>query len=133
MGIGTQQKKIKSLLGKGNLTGFEPSIFTNGSLSGLNLIPMDTLVKNGVPQTEELAARGVASLDSYRGAYDVGDEYWYPGSDWMPFDLEVQQTMAGSEQFAKTFHSVSIVPRIVYSDTIKEATVIAPEYGGEEI
>jgi hypothetical protein len=64
-------------------------------------------------------AQGVTSLDSYRGAYDVGNEYWYPGSDWMPYGLDVLKTMAQSEQFAKKYYSISIVPEINVSDLPK--------------
>ena len=79
---------------QGNLIGKNPDIFTNGNLSGLNLIPVDNSIREGVSQTEELASQGVVSLDTYRGAYDVGGDYWYPGSDWMPYGLDVPKTMA---------------------------------------
>lgn len=101
---------------QGNLTGERRRIFTNGELSGLNLIPTDPIVKNGVTQTQELAAQGVTALGSYRGAYDIGDEYWWPGSDWMPFDLPVLKTMAEAERFAKKHRSISIVPEISVKD-----------------
>jgi len=101
---------------QGNLTGERREIFTNGELSGLNLIPTDPIIKNGVSQTKTLADQGVTALDSYRGAYDVGDEYWCPGSDWMPFGLPVLKTMADSEQFAKKYKSISIVPEISVRD-----------------
>ena len=97
---------------QGNLTGERRGIFTNGALSGLNLIPTDPSVRNGVSQTKELAAQGVTALGSYRGAYDVGDNYWRPGSDWMPYGLDVLKTMAQAEKFAKEYHSISIVPSI---------------------
>jgi len=100
---------------QGNLTGIPPGIFKNGSLSGLNLIPIDNRVKNGVEPSDELVKQGVVHLNSYRGAYDVGDDYWFPGSDWMPYDLEVLTTMAASEQFAKNYHSISIIPEIKVS------------------
>jgi hypothetical protein len=100
---------------KGNLTGERREIFTNGELSGLNLIPTDPVVQNGVIQTEELANESVTALDSYLGAYDVGDEYWYPGSDWMPYGLEVLKTMARADKFAKEHLSVSIVPSVEVS------------------
>lgn len=97
---------------RGNLTGERREVFTNGELDGLNLIPTDPSVRNGVSQTEELAAQGVTALGSYRGAYDVGDNYWRPGSDWMPYGLDVLKTMAQAEKFAKEYHSISIVPSI---------------------
>jgi len=100
---------------KGNLTGEQREIFTNGELSGLNLIPTDPAVENGVIQTGELASESVTALGSYRGAYDVNDEYWYPGSDWMPYGLEVLRTMARADKFAKDHLSVSIVPRVEIS------------------
>ena len=78
---------------QGNLIGKNPDIFTNGNLSGLNLIPIDKSIREGVSQTEEFASQGVTSLDTYRGAYDEGSDYWYPGSDWMPYGLEVLKTV----------------------------------------
>ena len=54
----------------------------------------------------------MTALGSYRGAYDVGDNYWRPGSDWMPYGLDVLKTMAQAEKFAKEYHSISIVPSI---------------------
>jgi len=101
---------------QGNLTGVRRGIFTNGELSGLNLIPTDPIIKNGVSQTKKLAAQGVTALGSYRGAYDIGDEYWCPGSDWMPYGLPLLKTMADSEQFAKKYRSISIVPEISVRD-----------------
>lgn len=95
---------------RGNLTGERREIFTNGELSGLNLIPTDPVIKNGVSQTKELAAQGVTQLDSFRGAYDVDGEYWVPGSDWMPYGLPVLKTMAEAERFARKHQTVSMVP-----------------------
>jgi hypothetical protein len=97
---------------QGNLIGERRDIFTDGELSGLNLIPTDPVVRNGVSQTDELAAQKVTALDSFRGAYDVGDEYWYPGSDWMPYGLPVLKTMAEAERFAKKYRTISIVPEM---------------------
>jgi len=97
---------------QGNLTGERREIFTNGELTGLNLVPTDPIIKNGVSQTKELAAQGVTALGSYRGAYDIGDEYWYPGSDWMPYGLPVLKTMAAAEAFAKKYKTISIVPDV---------------------
>lgn len=97
---------------QGNLIGQHRDIFTNGELSGLNLIPTDPIVREGVPQTDELAAQGVKDLDSFRGAYDVGGEYWYPGSDWMPNGLPVLKTMTKAQRFAEKYRTVSIVPEI---------------------
>lgn len=97
---------------QGNMTGERRDIFANGNLSGLNLIPIDSIIKGGVEQSDEIAAQGVCCLESYRGAYDVNGEYWYPGSNWMPHDLDVLTTMAASEQFAKDYSTVSLIPVI---------------------
>lgn len=53
---------------QGNLIGQPRDILANGELSGLNLIPIDPVVKWGVSQTDELAAQGVKALDRFRGA-----------------------------------------------------------------
>ncbi len=97
---------------QGNLTGMSREIFTNACLSGLNLIPKDNIVKGGIIQTKDLANQGVRFLDSFRGAYDVAGNYWFPGSDWMPYGLKVVKTMAEAEALAKKFKSVSIIPAI---------------------
>ena len=97
---------------QGNLTGERREIFVNGNLSGLNLIPNDPIIKNGLAQTDLLAAQGVTSLGPYRGAYDYMDKGWHPGSDWMPYGLDVPKTMAMSEKFAKEYYSISIVPEV---------------------
>jgi len=98
---------------QGNLTGFSQDIFTDGTLDGLNLIPMDNVVKNGAVQTDELASEGIDDLDSFRGAYDVGEKNaWVPGSDWMPYGLPVFKTMVESEAFAKKVRRGSILPEI---------------------
>ncbi|MFC2090021.1 right-handed parallel beta-helix repeat-containing protein [Bacteroidota bacterium] len=105
---------------KGNLTGFSQDIFANGSLDGLNLIPIDDVVRNGAVQTAELAAEGIDDLDSFRGAYDVGETNpWVPGSDWMPYGLPVLKTMAESEAFAKKVRPGSILPEINITDLPK--------------
>jgi hypothetical protein len=101
---------------RGNLTGERREVFTNGELDGLNLIPIDPIVRDGVSQTKDLAAQGVTSLGSYRGAYDVGDRYWYPGSDWMPYGLPVLKTIAEAERFANEYRSISVVPTMGVSD-----------------
>ncbi len=95
---------------QGNLTGFNMDIFTCGKLNGLNLIPKDPVVLNGVIQTTGLAAQRVTSLDSTIGAYELDGDYWHPGSDWMPDGLPVLTTMAESEEFAKSVYSRSIIP-----------------------
>ena len=101
---------------RGNLTGERRDIFTNGELDGLNLIPTDPIIKNGISQTKELAVQGVTQLDSFRGAYDVGGEYWYPGSDWMPYGLPVLKTMAEAQAFAAKHRTISIVPEMGLTD-----------------
>ena len=67
-------------------------------------------------QSKELKEQGVNYLNSCRGAYDVGDDYWVPGSNWMPYGLDVLKTMAASEQFAKKYYSISIIPEIGVTD-----------------
>ena len=97
---------------QGNLTGFTEKIFVNGSLDGLNLIPVDKIVENGVMQTKKLTEQHLTALNSYRGAYGVNDTYWYPGSNWMPYGLKLVKTMAESEVLAKKYHTVSVIPKI---------------------
>jgi hypothetical protein len=105
---------------QGNLTGFGQDIFVNGSLDGLNLIPIKKVIKNGVVQTDELATEGIDDLDSFRGAYDVNEKNpWIPGSDWMPYGLPVLKTMAESEDFAKKVRPGSILPEIDIADLPK--------------
>ncbi|MCK4920245.1 MAG: T9SS type A sorting domain-containing protein [Bacteroidales bacterium] len=104
---------------QGNLIGEHREIFTNEDLSGLNLIPTDSIILDGVEQTDTLTKQSVCCLGSYRGAYDVNGNYWYPGSDWMPYGLEVTQTMSAAEQFAKEYNAVSIVPEINVTDLSK--------------
>ena len=87
-------------------------IFTVGKLDGLNLIPSDKTIENGMRQTPALAAEGVTDLDSFRGAYGVTDKGWHPGSDWMPYGLAVPKTMAESEAYAKKYHGNSVVPKV---------------------
>jgi len=97
---------------QGNIIGNYRHLYTNSNLSGLNLVPNDTSIRGGVEQSPELEAQGITSLDSFRGAYDVNGEYWYPGSDWMPYGLQVVTTMAEAEAFAKEYYAVSIMPEI---------------------
>ena len=101
---------------QGNLIGERREIFTNGELSGLNLIPTDPIIKNGISQTDDLVKQGVSHLDSFRGAYDIGGEYWYPGSDWMPYGLPVLKTMAEAQAFATKYRTISIVPEMGLTD-----------------
>ncbi|WNC68209.1 right-handed parallel beta-helix repeat-containing protein [Thalassotalea nanhaiensis] len=97
---------------QGNLTGEHRDIFINGNLSELNLLPKNASISNGIAQTEQFSNQEVTSLGSYRGAYDYKDAGWIPGSDWMPYGLDVIKTMAAAESFAKKYDSVSIVPEI---------------------
>ena len=97
---------------KGNWTGFKQKIFANGNLDGLNLIPKARIVRDGAASDKKLEAEGVTDLGIYRGAYDRNDKGWPVGSDWMPYGIKVPATMAMSEQFAKQYHSVSLVPQI---------------------
>ncbi|MFC2090019.1 right-handed parallel beta-helix repeat-containing protein [Bacteroidota bacterium] len=101
---------------QGNFIGDYSHVFANGNLEGLNLVPDDKQVKDGVEPDNSLKEQGVLYLDTFRGAYDVNGEDWYPGSDWMPYKLEVIKTMAEAEKFAKKYHSISIVPIIYASD-----------------
>ncbi|WNC72788.1 right-handed parallel beta-helix repeat-containing protein [Thalassotalea psychrophila] len=96
---------------QGNITGFDNSIFVNSDLNNLNLMPKaNANINGGVKQSKALAEAGVLQLSSYRGAYDINGEYWYPGSDWMPNGLPVIKTMAEAEQFARKYSTISIVP-----------------------
>jgi len=97
---------------QGNLTGKRRELFINGDLSSLNLMPVDTSVQGGVSQSYELAVQGVTELNSYRGAYDYQEKAWFPGSDWMPYGLDVIKTMEEAETFAKKYNNISIVPKI---------------------
>jgi hypothetical protein len=49
----------------------------------------------------------------------VASDYWYPGSNWMPYGLKLAKTMAEAEVFAKKLKSVSIIPAINISDLPK--------------
>ena len=101
---------------QGNWTGFKQKIFTNGDLDGLNLVPKVKVIQDGVAPTEKMIAEGVTELGPYRGAYDRNDKGWPVGSDWMPYGIRVPKTMAQSEQFAKKYRNVSLVPQINMSD-----------------
>lgn len=97
---------------RGNLTGFKPDVFLNGTLDGLILIPAGQSIGNVALPTAALAAQGVTDLGAYRGAYSTTGKPWVPGSDWMPYGLEVPKTMAQSEAIAKKYRSASLVPHI---------------------
>ena len=101
---------------RGNLTGFKPTIFVNGDLSNLNLIPKDRKVEGGASPNPRLIAEGVTDLGTYRGAYAYGDQGWSTGSDWMPYGIDVPVTMAEAERFALKFGPVSVVPEINVSE-----------------
>lgn len=92
-----------------NLTGFKNNIFKNGSLDGIDLVPMDQVVQNGAVSTPELEAQHVKGLDSFRGAYGYQSEAWSTGSDWMPDGIAVPNTMTKSEMLAKAFRGKSLV------------------------
>ena len=62
-----------------NLIGERREIFANGDLSGLDLVPHDAVVENGLTQTDQLANEGITALDSFRGAYAVDDPGWPTG------------------------------------------------------
>jgi arylsulfatase len=97
---------------RANLIGEHHGVFMNGELSALNPVPRDHVVEGGIVQNKDLAMQGVTELDSFRGAYDVGEEPWSTGSDWMPYNLELPGTVAESERFAKQYYSTSVVPLI---------------------
>ncbi|WP_158022039.1 right-handed parallel beta-helix repeat-containing protein [Flammeovirga pacifica] len=105
---------------KGNIIGEHRDYFTNGELSNLNLIPINSVIQDGEKQSDELSKDGVCSLDSFRGAYDVGSEYWYPGSDWMPYDLEVLNTMSKAENFAKKYNKISVYQKSEMNDLLSQ-------------
>ena len=42
----------------------------------------------------------------------MGTASWYPGSQWLPYGLEVPKTMAEAEDFAKKYRTVSLVPQV---------------------
>ena len=119
--LNPERDKSKSLPVKdrgnvqGNITKFNPKIFENENLSGLNLVPDDKIVEGGVTATKEMIAEGVKSLDTFRGAYDYRAKPWSAGSNWMPYDMDVPKTMAQSQQFAKKHGSISVVPAIKIS------------------
>ena len=97
---------------KGNLTDFKLDIFQDGNLAHLNLVPSSEVVKNGVTSTAALKAEGVTALDRFRGAYDLGEASWNPGAKWLPYGLEVPNTMAEAETFASKYRSLSLVPQV---------------------
>ncbi|MFC1763503.1 right-handed parallel beta-helix repeat-containing protein [Planctomycetota bacterium] len=99
---------------RGNMIKFDHSVFVNGDLNNLDLRPAANArqVRGGVRQTPELEAQEVKQLGEYRGAYDMDDDYWAPGSDWMPYGLPVIKTMAEAERFAKKYSTISIVPEV---------------------
>ncbi|MCP4313061.1 MAG: right-handed parallel beta-helix repeat-containing protein, partial [Bacteroidetes bacterium] len=129
---------------QGNMIGNNRPLFTNSDLSALNLLPNDNSIVGGVAQSPELEAQGITSLDGFRGAYDVNGEYWYPGSDWMPYGLPVINTMAEAEAFAKAYYAVSIMPEINVQNlpmgyllyplahNTSLASITWPDYGGHE-
>ena len=104
---------------QGNLTGNRREFFINGELAGLNLIPKDESLKNGIIQSDELAAQGVTSLSPYRGAYSYNDSGWLAGSNWMPYGLEQLKSMSSSERFAKQYSTISIVPKITIEGLVQ--------------
>jgi hypothetical protein len=97
---------------QGNMTGFSQTLFVEGEKDGLNLIPAKSIVRNGKSPTSKLKAQGVTDLDTFRGAYDYQDKGWSTGSNWMPYDLEVPETMAESEEFAEKYDALSLVPEV---------------------
>lgn len=102
---------------QGNLTGVNEEVFVNGNLSTLNLLPKDSSTEGGLEQSESLKVEGIYNLNNFRGAYDVNGDYWYPGSDWLPYGLQVPKTMKEAELFAKKYSSLSIVPVIEWYST----------------
>ncbi|MFC5049759.1 right-handed parallel beta-helix repeat-containing protein [Rubritalea spongiae] len=115
-----------------NLTGFKNSIFKNGNLDGLDLVPVDKVVQNGATSTAKLEAQHVKGLDSFRGAYDYNSEAWSTGSDWMPDGITVPTTMAQSERFAKEFKGKSYVPNSTIG-TLPRGLLSTERFRAEEI
>ena len=113
-----ERDKSKSLLVKdrgdvqGNLTKFTPKIFKNEKLEGLNLVPDDKIVEGGVRATKEMIAEGVTELDTFRGAYDYQAKPWSTGSDWMPYKMDIPETMAQAQQFAKNTAPLLLCQRL---------------------
>ncbi|WP_411825229.1 right-handed parallel beta-helix repeat-containing protein [Luteolibacter sp. AS25] len=101
---------------KGNLTEFPLDIFKGGSLEKLNLAPSSRKVEGGAGTSQLLVSEGVTQLGTYRGAYSLGQKEWAPGSDWMPFGLAVPATMEDSEEFAKKYKTLSVVPKVMITE-----------------
>lgn len=118
-GTAFAKRNAKSLLSvsdrgsvQGNIQRFDRSIFVQGELDQLNLIPVDPLVKGGAEQTDVLSGQAVTQLDSFRGAYGMHGDHWTPGSEWMPYGLPVVKSMAEAEQLAKKYGNLSIAPDV---------------------
>jgi hypothetical protein len=105
---------------RGNLIGNVSNEFVHYGLDNLSLVPKTSApapttktVDQIQSQTSELSLANLCCLDNFRGAYAINDPNpWVPGSDWMPLDLAVLNSMASSEQFAKSKKNVSFVPTI---------------------
>lgn len=74
----------------------------------------EAALRTGTVKPEKMTAprNYVASLGNYKGAYEPGGEYWYPGSDWLPYGLEAPKTMAEADTLAKRLCQTSIVPEL---------------------
>ena len=111
----TNRNKVRA-----NLIGDVSGEFIHYGLDNLNLIPDKSTpapttktVDQIQSQTSVLTRANLCCLDSFRGAYAINDPNpWVPGSDWMPLNLSVLNSMASSEQFAKSNKNVSFVPSI---------------------
>jgi hypothetical protein len=103
---------------KGNLMRFaENAICMNIRPGSVDLRPLrkaQARIRNGAVEPAGTAAprKYTAALGQYKGAYDVGGTYWYPGSDWLPYGLQVPKTMASADALARKLATVSIEPRI---------------------
>lgn len=100
---------------QGNYTlGDNYEVFSNIEAANLNLLPIDhdSLKTAIVSQTSSLADEGVHFLSSFKGAYDINDNYWNPGSDWMPEGMPVLKTMADANNFAKDNKTISLMFKV---------------------
>jgi len=97
---------------QGNMIGLNSDALTSRVLTNLNLLPKGDTVLGGIPSSKKLVDEKVEHLGSYRGAYSVASTPWVAGSDWMPYDLPVIDSVAKAERFAKQYKTHSIHPKV---------------------
>lgn len=103
---------------QGNMMGFEgDKLFVNTSPGEIDLRPRkeaEDEIRTGLIQAEKATApeQYIQSLGKYKGAYDIDGEYWYPGSDWLPYGMNTPTTMAEVDTMAEELIHTSIVPRM---------------------